>query len=239
MGLPDRQLAQVQASNSLQFLRKTQNANPIEVKFLSTSPEMYRWTLVLSTNKASSVRSRFDAAHELGHMLLQRNVPASWLTTKANLMLLEKQVHRFAGAFLLPEKAFAADVRSASLDSLLTLKMKWQVSVAAMCRRLLDIRMVSEADYSRLFRNLSRRGWRRVEPYDNAIPLERPYFLRRSFEVLANEGLLRRTILEQNTQLFIRKIQELVSSDEDWLTNLFGNDPENDRLQPTIVRFPQ
>ncbi|MEL7937698.1 ImmA/IrrE family metallo-endopeptidase [Pseudomonas delhiensis] len=46
--------------------------------------------------------------------------------------MMEDQAHRFAGVFLLPAETFAADVRSSvTLDSLLLLKQRWGVSVAA------------------------------------------------------------------------------------------------------------
>jgi Zn-dependent peptidase ImmA (M78 family)/DNA-binding XRE family transcriptional regulator len=195
--------------------------------------------LVLSTNKASAVRSRFDALHEFGHMLLHRKLPSSWLGEKEKLQLLEKQAHRFASAFLLPRNSFAADLRTVSLDALLTLKMKWRVSVAAMCRRLVDIGFISDSEYSRLCRNMSRRGWRRNEPYDDAIPIERPYYLQRSFEVLAKEGLLHQAMLERKTQLFVSEIQELVSADDDWLLQLVKNRAEESCLQPQLLRFPR
>jgi Zn-dependent peptidase ImmA (M78 family) len=65
---------------------------------------------VLGTEKASAVRSRFDAAHELGHVLLHRTVTDKYIRRTDMFKLLESQAHRFAGAFLLPASSFATDL---------------------------------------------------------------------------------------------------------------------------------
>ena len=56
----------------------------------------------ISSEKRTAVRSRFDAAHELGHLVLHRRVDRSALTRRDEFKELEGQAHRFAGAFLLP-----------------------------------------------------------------------------------------------------------------------------------------
>ena len=64
---------------------------------------------ILSSEKGSAVRSRLDAAHELGHMILHRRVPSELLLHKPSFDLLEAQAFRFAGAFLLPGQEFSDD----------------------------------------------------------------------------------------------------------------------------------
>ena len=57
-----------------------------------------RPVVALGDDKGVRERSRFDAAHELGHLLMHHDPePAS--------QPLERQAHRFAGAFLLPREA--------------------------------------------------------------------------------------------------------------------------------------
>src|SRR6185295_3695781 len=64
---------------------------------------------ILGADKNVAVRSRFDIAHELGHIILHRNVEAVCIARQADHKLLEQQANRFAGAFLLPEHSFMSD----------------------------------------------------------------------------------------------------------------------------------
>ncbi len=65
--------------------------------------------IFLSSDKKSAVRSRFDAVHELGHLILHSHLPSSYFNEK-NHMFIENQANRFASAFLLPYESFKKDV---------------------------------------------------------------------------------------------------------------------------------
>lgn len=84
----------------------------------------------LCSDKSNGFRSRFDAGHELGHIVLHGGVTED--EYKKFYDLLESQAHRFASALLLPADSFLKDVRYPTLDNLLAIKAKWGVSVAAM-----------------------------------------------------------------------------------------------------------
>lgn len=146
--------------------------------------------MVLGTDKASAVRSRFDAAHELGHMVLHRKLKGVRLGLKTEHAMLERQAHRFAAAFLLPEKSFAAEFYSATLDALLALKKKWKVSIGMMIMRAEQLQFIDPITTKRLWVNYSRRGWRTCEPLDEEIPCEQPRLFQRSFEMLLQERVL-------------------------------------------------
>ena len=146
--------------------------------------------VILNSEKASAVRSRFDAAHELAHLVLHRNVSTKQLNTSAIFSLMEDQANRFSGAFLLPETAFANDLHSISLDALRALKAKWRVSVGAMIKRAANLGFVSEAEERRLWINYSRRGWRRREPLDGKLNEETPRYLRRCVELLVEKDVI-------------------------------------------------
>jgi len=47
-----------------------------------------------------------DAAHELGHLVLHRHLKEKNLTEIGAFKEIERQAFYFAGAFLLPERAF-------------------------------------------------------------------------------------------------------------------------------------
>src|SRR5215213_2139203 len=62
------------------------------------------------------------AAHELGHCILHRHIPADYWSTEAKVRLREAQAHKFASAFLLPRDTFSDDVQIPSLETSMALK---------------------------------------------------------------------------------------------------------------------
>jgi Zn-dependent peptidase ImmA (M78 family)/transcriptional regulator with XRE-family HTH domain len=145
--------------------------------------------MVLSRDKASAVRQRFDAAHELLHILAHRAVPDKRLNTKADNKIIEAQAHYFAGALLLPAEQFSQELWAPTLDAMLALKDRWKVSVGVMIKRCEHLGLIDAAGAQRLWINYTRRGWRTQEPLDGKIEKERPRLLRRSMEMLLSEGV--------------------------------------------------
>jgi Zn-dependent peptidase ImmA (M78 family)/transcriptional regulator with XRE-family HTH domain len=135
--------------------------------------------VILDTGKGNRARSRFDAAHELGHLVMHRE------RAKAADRDLEKQAHRFASAFLLPARQLEAEWPTGRLNwrELLKLKQRWQVSLAALLYRARDIELISPATYESAVKYMSRAGWRKLEPGDLGPP-ERPRLLRRAVQAL-------------------------------------------------------
>ncbi len=143
----------------------------------------------LSADKANAFRSRFDLAHEIGHLVLHKHLPPP--PDKETYNLMERQAHQFAGALLLPAQPFADEVRlPVNLDGLLTLKQRWGASVAAMLMRLHALRILSDDEKLALFKRRSARWGAKSEPGDQAWPPERPRLLRRTIELLVSEGVL-------------------------------------------------
>lgn len=83
--------------------------------------------IILGADKNVAARSRFDAAHELGHLILHRHIDKSRLGRPQDFKLIENQAHRFAGAFLIPASAFFREVSTPSLDTFRALKSTWVV----------------------------------------------------------------------------------------------------------------
>lgn len=144
--------------------------------------------VVLSRDKASAGRQRFDAAHELAHLVLHRNVDPKRLNSAADYKIMEDQAHYFASALLLPADEFANDLWTPTLDGMLALKERWKVSVGAMIKRCKALYIVDDESEKRLWINYNRRGWRKAEPYDGKIEKERPRLLPRSITQLLAEG---------------------------------------------------
>jgi Zn-dependent peptidase ImmA (M78 family)/DNA-binding XRE family transcriptional regulator len=111
----------------------------------------------LNTGK-SAERRRFDAAHELAHLVLHQHAAPNGVEA-------EKEAHAFAGAFLMPRASMKSFGRIApNLDYIIRLKRAWGVSVAAMTLRLHELGLLTYYHYNRLYVELSSRGWRTDEP---------------------------------------------------------------------------
>lgn len=153
----------------------------------------------LSADKANGFRSRFDLAHEIGHLILHRHIsrtaadadPEAREQAREQYNLMERQAHKFAGAFLLPAQSFASEVRlPVSLDNLLILKQRWGVSVAAMVMRLHVLGLVSDEERLALIKRRSARWGAKSEPGDERWAPEQPRLLRRTIDLLVQEGIV-------------------------------------------------
>lgn len=157
---------------------------PYMDSFCRFGPDEGAPLIYLNADKSSAVRSRFDAAHELGHIILHRHIPEGYWSNESRIAMRERQAHKFAGAFLLPAKTFSADVMVPMLEGFVPLKRKWLVAIQAMLVRCMDIGLISEDHSNRLWRSLSRRGWRIHEPLDDELIPERPKLLPKAIELL-------------------------------------------------------
>jgi Zn-dependent peptidase ImmA (M78 family)/DNA-binding XRE family transcriptional regulator len=106
----------------------------------------------------SAERRRFDAAHELGHLVLHKK--AAPVGVEA-----EKEANAFASAFLMPAASMKTLGRVTTIERLIEVKRKWTVSVAAMAYRLHELRLMSDWNYHMLCVEISRRHHRTREPY--------------------------------------------------------------------------
>ncbi|MFV0511945.1 MAG: helix-turn-helix domain-containing protein [Shewanella algae] len=151
--------------------------------------------VLIAEDKANAIRSRFDAAHELGHIVLHSRIPASQYAKSELYNLLEEQAHRFASAFLLPSESFSQEVVWPTLDNLLSLKSRWKVSVAAMIVRCRDLSLLNEQLELRLWKGRSTRKWTKGEPGDDSIPFEQPKLMMRGVHLLLDNGVFDRDTL--------------------------------------------
>jgi Zn-dependent peptidase ImmA (M78 family)/transcriptional regulator with XRE-family HTH domain len=143
--------------------------------------------ILLATDKMSFARRQMDAAHELGHAVLHKEVTKEEL--KSNLRLIEEQAFRFASAFLMPSKTYPYEVRNPSLASFQILKERWRVSIKAQIRRLSDLAIISDEFATSLYKLYSAKGWNgRGEPLDNAWKLSEPTCLRDALSLIAESG---------------------------------------------------
>lgn len=133
----------------------------------------------LVRHKGSTSRTRFDAAHELGHLVMHADVVAGSPE-------LERQANRFAGAFLLPRDSFLRECpRSLNWPLFHELKQRWKVSLAALVKRAHDLECISEASYRRAFVHLNQTGARRSEPHEPSA--EHASLFTQAFAAIADE----------------------------------------------------
>lgn len=131
--------------------------------------------IVVGCRDVSGPHRIFDVAHELGHLILHRNIDKRFLDmTPQTHKLIETQAFRFGSAFLMPAETFQRSIPTVSLDTLLLVKPQWFLSVQAMLQRARDLAMVDEPTYVRMRKLLAFRGWLKAEPGDAEIPLEEP-----------------------------------------------------------------
>ena len=178
------------AAESAGIILVREQTGVTQIESLSAwSTVLNRPIIYLSADKGNAYRSRFDLAHEIGHLILHSHVIDT--ENRERHKLLEKQAHDFAGALLLPAETFAREVKlPVTLDDLLLLKKRWGVSVAAMVMRLKAMHMIDEEETSRLYRRRSARWGVKFEPGDDDRVPEQPRLLRRSVELLVKENIL-------------------------------------------------
>lgn len=120
--------------------------------------------VVLGADKDDRARSRFDGAHELGHLVVHGE--QIW-----GVKEVETQAHQFAAEFLLPaEQIYDQLPTTADWPALFELKRHWQVSLAALLMRARTLERMTEGTYLSAIKTASARGWRRIEP----VPLGQP-----------------------------------------------------------------
>ena len=152
----------------------------------------------------SSERARFDAMHELGHLVLHRH------GSPDGGQEVEKAANDFAAAFLMPRSSVLAYVpKFLSLDILVKLKKIWGVSVAALAFRLQRLGLLSEWQYRDLAIQINKRGYRKQEP--DSMPRETSQILAKAFASLRSEGISKSNIAT-----------ELCVADEDIDEMVFG-----------------
>lgn len=135
--------------------------------YLPTMADGRQWFIV-NTQETAGDRVRLSLAHELGHAVLHR-VAAGYDEAE-----MELQAFTFAAGLLLPpgefDRAVPADM---TLNDARKLKRVYGVSIQAIVRAAFDRGRISRERYTSLYKQISARQWRTVEP--DPIPVEASY----------------------------------------------------------------
>jgi len=106
----------------------------------------------------SAESSRFDAAHELGHLVLHKN-------TENKGKEAEIQADTFASEFLMPTTAIAARcTKVKSVSEILKEKQYWFVSAFALAYKLHKTGLMTDWLYRSACIEMSQKGFRKKEP---------------------------------------------------------------------------
>jgi len=134
-----------------------------------------RPVIVLSSLKGDKARRRFDAAHELGHLVMHHD-------TEPGSRLVEDQAHAFAAEFLAPSDQIGPELPT-RLDwpTLHELKRRWGMSLKALVFQSHKLDRFGETTYKRAMKQLS--VWGLPEPGPIGPP-EAPVLLPRALELL-------------------------------------------------------
>ncbi|HWF80220.1 MAG TPA: XRE family transcriptional regulator, partial [Streptosporangiaceae bacterium] len=134
----------------------------------------------LNPAKDDKARSRFDAAHELGHLVLHHDA-------EPGNRIVENQAHDFAAEFLMPREQIAGELpRRLDWDQLFLAKRRWGVSLKALVYRAHKLGVFGESTYRAGMVSLAR--WGDPEPGDLG-QREAPVLLAKAIQMLAETGV--------------------------------------------------
>lgn len=139
-----------------------------------------RPVVVLGPRGKDAGRSRFDAAHELGHLVCHPEADPGGNQ--------EHQAHAFAAELLMPRQyMLQALPRRFDLGTYARLKHEWGVSIAALLYRSKKLEVISDAAYRRAVVTMNKNYGRREEPF----PLRRseePELLKSAINLICSTG---------------------------------------------------
>ncbi len=187
--------------------------------------------VVLGEDKRSATRRQFDAAHELGHIILHDWTHDIESLSREEFRQVENEANQFAASFLLPKDAFIRDlIYPNKLDYYVELKKKWRVSVSAMIVRAYQLKVINNNQYQNLMKQLSKKGWRTKEPLDDVIQIPKPTLMKKAIEILIiNQVMTGEQIVRQlstnNLSLNSNEIEILLGLDKGTLVDKNQGNP--------------
>ncbi len=117
-----------------------------------------RPVVVLGPEDKDAGRSRFDAAHELGHLVCHPEADPGGGQ--------ERQAHAFAAELLMPAKIMLEVLpKRFDLGAYARVKHEWGVSIAALLYRARTLGVISEPAYRRTVVNMNKIYGRKDEPF--------------------------------------------------------------------------
>lgn len=195
--------------------------------------------ILLADDKRNYFRSRFDLAHELGHIVLHRHITTFEL---AHLNEIEAQANLFASNLLLPEEAISLELpRYPSLENLLSLKRRWRVSIAAIIYRADRLGLLSEQETLRLRKSYSARGWSKNEPFDDQHDVETVRLLPRALAAVAEAKIKSKESICAELLLPRKNLEEICGTEKGYFSDSavhsLNPEPKLKQSSSNIVEF--
>ena len=119
-----------------------------------------------------AARLRATLAHELGHVVMHQ-----FMTPTA-----EDEAWEFAYELLMPEKEIRPELFPLNMDRLIRLKNKWKVSMQLILMWARAMGTLKDGYFRVLMCEISKRGWRKCEPFDDEWAIEQPGLLKEIVE---------------------------------------------------------
>jgi Zn-dependent peptidase ImmA (M78 family) len=189
-GIGDRPIGNILRlfeSKGIRVLSLSENTQNVDAYSFWKADRPY----IFLNQEKTAERSNFDAAHELGHLVLHFHAQAE----QAPEDDAERQADLFASAFLMPE----ADVKNSvshvySSSQIIKAKVRWKVSAMALATRLHRMGMLSEWNYRSIVIDLGRRGYRTGEPL--GVERETSTLLAKVLSALWSKGITKKKIAD-------------------------------------------
>lgn len=198
--------------------RIAENAGAVVIPINGLAPEIdaisfatRRPVIAMNSEGRSSCRARFGIAHEIGHFCLHIGIQTGDKVS-------ESQANRFASAFLMPRRYFAAECRTAMRGSRLNwsvladIKVRWGVSKAAILYRGRQLGVFSDEQYRSGVIGLTRRGEARAEFEDKDMPLESADLITDGIQVLREAFGISRAALARGMKVQTSLLDELLAA---------------------------
>lgn len=167
-----------------------------------------RPVVVLTPDKDDVYRHRFNAAHELGHLVLHADALPGDLQH-------EREANAFAAEFLSPAHRLAAQLPTRlDFGALLRLQGEWGVSLESLLYRSQELSVLSEATHRR---GRIRLHELRASGVVGSAPIrqfggERPALLAKAFDLASDRGLTM-DLLSAKLALLAKRIRELLGEE--------------------------
>lgn len=187
--------------------------------------------IVLNKHKGTSVRWRFNLAHELGHLIMHNNL-SDW-EFQAQSKTVEQEANLFAQHFLMPCDSFEKSIISSSLEHFVPLKKIWGVSIGAMIYHCGQLGIIDEHKVKSLQIKLGSLGWKKIEPLDDQIEFEEPH---RVGNMLASQIIDEASFRDMYDRICLPldEIKRICSLPAEYLTEYEINRAEEDFTQLSL-----
>ena len=187
-GLGDRPIGNILRlfeSKGIRVLSLSENTQNVDAYSFWHADHPY----IFLNQKKTAERSNFDAAHELGHLVLHFHAQAE----SAPEDDAERQANQFASAFLMPEADIKFSISQVySSSQIIRAKGRWKVSAMALAMRLNQTKILSDWTYRSIVIELGQQGYRTGEPL--GTDRETSTLLAKVFSALWSKGLTKRDI---------------------------------------------